>query len=113
VPSITDTAAAKREAALAARREAAAKRAEARQAAEARQVAEAVSRDRVLLGYDDLRNWGVAYSRTHLWRLIGEGRFPKPVALSPGQFARKAWRRGDIEQWIANLPTFTGSDEAM
>ena len=35
-----------------------------------------------LLSYDDLRNRGIKYSRTQLWRLIRAGRFPRPVKVA-------------------------------
>ena len=61
-----------------------------------------------LLGRDDLRqHYGISYSRQHLWRLIKKSkkhRFPRPVALGPGRYARKAWRREDVEAWLAALP---------
>jgi predicted DNA-binding transcriptional regulator AlpA len=60
----------------------------------------------VLLSRDDLRvHYGITYSRPHLHRLIKEGRFPRPVALAgPEKFARKAFRRSDIEAWLTALP---------
>jgi len=38
-------------------------------------------------------------SRTTLWRLISEGRFPPAVKISNKAVA---WRRTDIEQWAEN-----------
>jgi predicted DNA-binding transcriptional regulator AlpA len=58
----------------------------------------------VLLSRHELRTFfGVSYSRAHLHRLITQGDFPAPVALGPGVSSRKAWRRADIEAWIAAL----------
>jgi predicted DNA-binding transcriptional regulator AlpA len=67
----------------------------------------------VLLSRADLReHYGITYSRAHLHRLMREGKFPRQVALGPEPYARKAWRRADVEAWVASLPTSTGSDEA-
>jgi predicted DNA-binding transcriptional regulator AlpA len=66
----------------------------------------------VLLGRADLREYyGITYSRAHLHRLMREGKFPRQVALGPEMYCRKVWRRGDIEQWIASLPTFISNKE--
>jgi predicted DNA-binding transcriptional regulator AlpA len=62
----------------------------------------------LLLSRDDLRHcYGINYSRQHLWRLIQDGRFPRPVAFGPESYARKAWKRSDVEAWVAALP-YTG-----
>jgi prophage regulatory protein len=39
--------------------------------------------------YEALKQKGFSYSRTHLWRLIKAGQFPKPVKLGGG--ARNSW----------------------
>jgi predicted DNA-binding transcriptional regulator AlpA len=41
--------------------------------------------------------FGIPYSRQHLWRLQGSGQFPRAVKL--GQ-CRVAFRVCDIEEWI-------------
>jgi predicted DNA-binding transcriptional regulator AlpA len=67
----------------------------------------------MLLSHADLReHYGITYSRVHLHRLMREGKFPRQVAFGPEMYCRKVWRRGAIEQWIASLSTFTGSDGA-
>jgi predicted DNA-binding transcriptional regulator AlpA len=58
-----------------------------------------------LLSRDDLATYyGITYSRKHLWRLMRAGTFPRPVALGTAKYARKAWRRQDIEAFIASRP---------
>ena len=37
------------------------------------------------------------FSGTSLWRMVGEGRFPKPVKLSERV---TAWRVSDIRTWL-------------
>jgi predicted DNA-binding transcriptional regulator AlpA len=66
----------------------------------------------VLIGLADLNALGISYSRSHLWRLVAEGKFPAPVALGPEVYARKAWRREDVEAWLAALPYTGGDNEA-
>jgi prophage regulatory protein len=39
----------------------------------------------------------VGVSRTHLYRLIGRGEFPRPTRLSE---RISVWRLSDIEQWL-------------
>lgn len=53
----------------------------------------------VLLSYSDLRTKkGIPFSRVHLWRLIRDGKFPKPIELSK---SRSAWIESEIDDWIA------------
>ena len=40
---------------------------------------------------------GITYSRNYLDRLIKEGRFPKPVFLSP---RRRAFIETEIDEWV-------------
>ena len=39
----------------------------------------------------------IPLSRTTIWRLVRDGRFPAPLQISPG---RKAWREDDIIAWM-------------
>jgi prophage regulatory protein len=52
-----------------------------------------------LLDYDALKAKGFDYSRTHIWRLVKAGKFPKPVKLNKG--ARNAWVEEEIDALIA------------
>ncbi|WP_412031012.1 helix-turn-helix transcriptional regulator [Halomonas sp. M4R1S46] len=38
--------------------------------------------------------------RTTIWRLVGQGRFPRPVKPAPGA---TRWRRKDLDRWAASL----------
>jgi len=44
-------------------------------------------------------------SRSTLWRMIGAGRFPEPVELSPG---RKGHPTDEVDQWIADRKAARG-----
>ena len=55
----------------------------------------------IFVGYDQLRDHGVPYSRVHLRRLIEQGHFPRPHILSPN---RIAWRISDLAVWKASRP---------
>jgi predicted DNA-binding transcriptional regulator AlpA len=57
---------------------------------------------RELLEYSDLAALGIRYSRTQIWRKTKDGTFPAPVKLGANL---TAWRREDIDRWIANLST--------
>jgi prophage regulatory protein len=51
-----------------------------------------------ILSYEDLRDVkGVPFSKTHLWRLEREGRFPKRVPIGA---ARHGWIDQEIDAWI-------------
>jgi predicted DNA-binding transcriptional regulator AlpA len=83
-----------------------------RQAPDRRPAAPAQVGPPLLLSRDDLKqHYGIRYTRSHLHRLMRDGKFPRQVSLGPESYARKAWRRQDIETWVANLPVSTGTDE--
>ena len=50
-----------------------------------------------LLDHQGLRERGIPYDRSHLWRLCKKGEFPKPVPLGAN---RIAWLESEIEAWI-------------
>jgi prophage regulatory protein len=55
-----------------------------------------------LLGYNELKaKKGINYSRTHIWRLIKAGRFPRPIKMGGG--ARNSWVEEEIDAFIAAL----------
>jgi predicted DNA-binding transcriptional regulator AlpA len=54
----------------------------------------------ILVGYADLKEMGVPYTQTHLYRLVKAGEFPKPVKLGNAPNARIAWKRAEILEWI-------------
>jgi len=41
----------------------------------------------------------VRLSRTTIWRMVREGRFPAPIQITA---CRRAWRLSDISAWIAD-----------
>lgn len=47
----------------------------------------------------------VGLSKPTIYRLMGEGKFPRPLKLSAH---RVAWRVLDIDNWLANLPQAGG-----
>jgi prophage regulatory protein len=52
-----------------------------------------------LLDYQGLKAKGFNYSRTHIWRLVKAGHFPKPLKLGTG--SRNAWVEEEIDALIA------------
>jgi len=50
-----------------------------------------------LLGYADLRERGVPYSKAQLWRLWNAEKFPRPVKLSQ---SRNAWVAAEVDAWL-------------
>ncbi len=49
-----------------------------------------------LIEFDRLRDLGVPHGRVQLWRLVREGRFPKPIKIG----SRNAWIASEIDRWI-------------
>jgi prophage regulatory protein len=53
---------------------------------------------RRMIAWEDLPAKGIYYHRNYLRRLWEEGRFPKPIHLSPRKLA---WPEEVIDDWIA------------
>jgi prophage regulatory protein len=52
----------------------------------------------MLIAYDDLKPLkGIRYSRSQLWRLERDGRFPKRVRIGPQHYA---WLEDEVDQFI-------------
>jgi prophage regulatory protein len=51
-----------------------------------------------LIPYCDLKPKGVPYSKPHLWRLEGAGKFPKSVPIGPGRYGSV---QSEIDGYIA------------
>lgn len=60
-----------------------------------------------LLSYDDLRAKGILFSKTHIWRLMKDGKFPRAKKIGE---RRRAWSEPEVDDWIAGRPTNGGSD---
>jgi prophage regulatory protein len=50
-----------------------------------------------LLSYDDLATKGICFSRSHIWRLIKAGTFPKQVKIGSHT---NAWVEAEIDAYI-------------
>ena len=50
-----------------------------------------------LLDWGDLREKGISYSRQHLYKLIDDKKFPKPIKLGTW---RVAFVEKEIDDWI-------------
>lgn len=55
---------------------------------------------RRLLSYDQLREKGIRYSKTQIFRLIKAGKFPRPLA---GAGRTNSWVESEIDAFIDNL----------
>ena len=53
--------------------------------------------DSRVLHYPELKELGVRYSKSHLYKLIKDGNFPKSMRLTDNIVV---WLREDIEAWI-------------
>jgi predicted DNA-binding transcriptional regulator AlpA len=56
-----------------------------------------------LLTFNNLRERGWPYSKSHTWRLIRAGKFPKPKKLGLGQNAKNVWPEDEYEAAIKTL----------
>jgi prophage regulatory protein len=55
--------------------------------------------DDLLLGYEDLKAFGITYSRMQLGRRMKAGTFPKALRLGGN---RIVWLRSEILAWLAS-----------
>jgi prophage regulatory protein len=52
-----------------------------------------------VLSYPDLRDKkGIVWSRAHVYRLIGDGKFPQPLKLGEGT---TCWLEDEVDRWLA------------
>ena len=51
----------------------------------------------------------VGISKATLWRWRKADEFPHPIRLGPNLVA---WRRGDVDKWLASRPLATGEAAA-
>ncbi len=47
----------------------------------------------------------IGLKRTSVYKLVAQGKFPRPVRLSDGPRGPVAWKLSDIEAWIASRPS--------
>lgn len=52
---------------------------------------------RVVVSAAGLKEMGVPFSKQHLWKMINEGKFPKPVKIGA---RRNAWVKAEVDAWI-------------
>ena len=61
-----------------------------------------------LFGYDDLRTKGITYSKSRLWELERDGKFPRRVNKPK---ARLAWVESEIDGYVTGL--IAARDQAL
>jgi predicted DNA-binding transcriptional regulator AlpA len=62
-----------------------------------------MSDDRVLVDWKTLKALGWPYSRTHTWRKIAGGTFPRPLKFGEHPKSRVAWKWKDIKGYLESL----------
>ena len=56
--------------------------------------------EKILLTRQDVEAM-LSISRSKIYALIMEGRFPEPIKLTPGPKGASRWRKDEIEAWLA------------
>jgi predicted DNA-binding transcriptional regulator AlpA len=59
--------------------------------------------DRLLVDWKALKALGWPFSRTHTWRKIAAGTFPKPIKFGEHPKSRVAWQWKDIKEYLEAL----------
>jgi predicted DNA-binding transcriptional regulator AlpA len=53
-----------------------------------------------VVNFRGIKALGIPYSRTHIWRLIESGDFPKPFKLGNYRNSPPVWWLRDIFEWL-------------
>lgn len=53
-----------------------------------------------LVGFPELRQMGVPYTQTHIYRLVKAGKFPRPIKLGDAPNSRVSWVEAEVDAWI-------------
>jgi len=51
-----------------------------------------------LVDFSGLKAKGINFSKTHLWRLMKDGKFPAPIDLGT---RRRHWLVSEVDEWVA------------
>lgn len=60
---------------------------------------------RRLVTFDELKAFGVPFTRQHLARLEKVNKFPRRIQLTPGKWGRVVWDFPAVEAWLASRVT--------
>lgn len=55
------------------------------------------------IAYEDLRRWGIPWTKVHIYRLCDRGLFPSPFCLGARTLR---WTPRQIKTYLANLPAW-------
>lgn len=44
----------------------------------------------------------IGMTKSYLYQLIRQGRFPEPIKITPGKVGGVRWRRDEVETWLAS-----------
>jgi predicted DNA-binding transcriptional regulator AlpA len=58
--------------------------------------------DITVVDWKGLKALGIAYSRTHIWRLMRSGKFPQAFKLADDPKARVVWWLSEVRAWLLN-----------
>jgi predicted DNA-binding transcriptional regulator AlpA len=50
--------------------------------------------------FRSIKALGIPYSRTHIWRLVASGDFPKPFKLGSHRNSPPVWWLREIIEWL-------------
>ena len=64
----------------------------------------AMNDTRILIDWKALKALGWPYSRQHTYRLVRDGKFPRPLKFGNYRRARIAWRYEEIQAYLDGLP---------
>lgn len=63
----------------------------------------------MLITLREIRDMGVPYSTTHINRLIRAGEFPRPVKFGSARNSKRAWVKGEVEEWLLQFVSIRDS----
>jgi predicted DNA-binding transcriptional regulator AlpA len=56
--------------------------------------------DTTVIDWHGIRALGITYARTHIYRLMREGKFPQCFSLSDSPRSRVVWWLSEVKAWL-------------
>lgn len=57
---------------------------------------------RAVINFKGIKELGIPYSRTQIWRMMKSGRFPRCFKLDEYRNSPPVWWRDEIIEWLEN-----------
>ncbi len=59
--------------------------------------------DDKVVDWKGIKSLGIPYSRTHIWRMMAAGDFPKAFKLGKHRNSHPVWWHSEVMNWLRDL----------